>query len=540
MQLRRHQTEMAEHGATIAAKKERFRMLAHVACGGGKSWLPPLLMKALPENIKLCWVVPRLALQSQAVKGSKDDFAIDFRDSGNDTNPSRGLRGVVITQQAFSQNVALWVDEFRRHPYILLIDEPHHAKVSRAGVNNALANAIEKTERHVFGVVLMTGTLHTGDGQYIHGIEYVESDGGFETATESGFDYFIRYSRRDALEEGSIIPIEFFHDDGPVKWESLSTGEETQIRLSSADRKQEGNAIWTAINTGLATSLFERGYAHWKEKGNKLLVVCHSQARAKKFYADLLARGERAFLAVSDNDEAMSHIDAFKETPKACLVTCAMAYEGLDEKKLSHVICLTHIRSVPWIEQMLARVWRADKGKSCCYAFVPDDPRMNRVIDRIKSEEPDRKSATTGEAGNGGGGSTERDALPVSSDHLLTRRTLLDDDLAAGAYSEKQLKAIETLVSLGIDPNSANLQALVKELRSKTCESSNGHITPKQREKALCCEIANICREIDGKRSLEFGSTQKALIRTTRRPIGEMGVEELRRTLGYVKNLASR
>ena len=38
------------------------------------------------------------------------------------------------------------------------------------------------------------------------------------------------------------------------------------------------------------------------------------------------------------------------------LVTVAMAYEGLDAPEVAGVAALTHIRSRPWLEQMLARV----------------------------------------------------------------------------------------------------------------------------------------------------------------------------------------
>jgi len=44
------------------------------------------------------------------------------------------------------------------------------------------------------------------------------------------------------------------------------------------------------------------------------------------------------------------------------LVTVAMAYEGLNIPAVSHIICLTRIRSAPWIEQMTARANRIDKN----------------------------------------------------------------------------------------------------------------------------------------------------------------------------------
>lgn len=538
---RKHQAEMVQAAKRIATERKKFRMLAHVACGAGKSWLPPILISEMPSDMLLCWVVPRLALQSQAVVDAKINFGIELRDSGNEANPSRGKRGVVITHQAFSLSPDLWLQEFKSRKYILVVDEPHHAKESRSEDLNQLASAIRMCGPHVVGLVYMTGTLHTSDSRMVHGVTYEHDPAtGGEVPTNKGFDYHIRYSRKDALDENAIVPIEFFHDDGPVKWESLSTGDETEITLSQADKKQEGDAIWTALSTELAVSLFDRGYRHWKAHGDKLLVVCHSQQVATRYHKDLLSRGEKSFLAVTDNEDALADIGRFKNTGKACLVTCAMAYEGLDERSLSHVISLTHIRSTPWIEQMLARVWRALPGKKKCYAFVPDDPRMNRVIESIKKEESDCKfnKVTSGGGGESGGG--DRDSIPIGSKHSATRHSGLDTDVAVARYNEKQQQAFDSLVTLGVDPTGESFLGILKELSQLVEPKVNGNITSKQRETALRNEIVSLCRERDSHKNNAFGTAQKLLIRKTNKSILLMTEEELRKVLGYVKNIAAR
>ena len=42
------------------------------------------------------------------------------------------------------------------------------------------------------------------------------------------------------------------------------------------------------------------------------------------------------------------------------LVTAAMAYEGLDAPEVAVMAALTHTRSRPWLEQMVARATRVD------------------------------------------------------------------------------------------------------------------------------------------------------------------------------------
>jgi superfamily II DNA or RNA helicase len=539
VEYRKHQQEMKEIAEKIATCRKKFRMLCHVVCGGGKSWMPYILMNELPLSLRLCWVVPRSALQEQAVGETVGNHGIILRDAGNETDPCRGHRGVVVTQQSFSLNPELWRDEFKRHSYVLVVDEPHHAKVSFKGESNSLASAVAMTEEHCFGVVYMTGTLTTGDNRMIYGVDYIDSPTGKGVyPVESGFDYYIRYSRADAREENAIVPIKFFHHDGPVKWESLRLGVEVETKLSEASREQESNAIWTALSTQMATGLFDRGYKHWKQRGQSLLVLCNTQSKAREYHERLLRLGEKSFLAVTENTEASDSIREFKKTPNGCLVTCAMAYEGLDHKPLSHVICLTHIRSAPWIEQALARVWRSSPGKTDCYAFVPDDPRMNRVIDEIKAEEPDVKRPNDGGGGGGGPGGND-DAIPIDGQHADTRFSSLDEDVRAAIFNQKQLAAIDALKQLGLGEESEAVQSVIHALSGVDNPSMNGGVTPKQREKALRCKIADLCRKIDNDRELDFGTTQKSLIRKTKKSTSDMTESELREVLAYVENVVS-
>jgi superfamily II DNA or RNA helicase len=538
-QYRTHQQDTKRISQDIvAARKLRFRALLHVVCGGGKSWLPAILMESMPVNLKLCWVVPRLALQSQAVKGTAKDFGLILRDSGNDVDPCRGRRGVVVTHQAVTQSIDLWVQEFRRNKYILVIDEPHHAKVFKNGEKNALAKFIEAVEPYAAGVVYMTGTLSTSDSSKIYGIEYELNVEGKESPTYSGFDYVVRYKREDGLRESALVPIEFFHHDGPVKWECLKSGETTEVMLSEAERCDESSAIWTALSTELAESLFERGYAHWKANGNKLLVVCDSQSNAKKWHEELLRRGEKVFLAISENEDALKDIEKFKSATRSCLVTCAMAYEGLDEKPLSHVISLTHIRSVPWIEQMLARVWRADEGKSTCYAFVTDDPRMRRVIDKIKSEEPDAKSSKVGSGGDGPG---ERSVAPVESRHEITRVSGLDHESQYPEMNIQQQQAYEALISLGIDPSDEHFCGIIQQLATVTSEPLEKTLSDKEAESELRAAIKDKCSKIDREKfDCKWGSMYRNLYKVNGKPIDRLNLDQLRRTYSYVESILTR
>src|SRR4051794_585381 len=74
------------------------------------------------------------------------------------------------------------------------------------------------------------------------------------------------------------------------------------------------------------------------------------------------------------------------------LVTVAMAYEGLDNPAITYIACLTHIRSYPWIEQMVARATRYDPEAGpwelqSAHIFVPDDQKMQDVLKLIQDEQ---------------------------------------------------------------------------------------------------------------------------------------------------------
>ena len=77
-------------------------------------------------------------------------------------------------------------------------------------------------------------------------------------------------------------------------------------------------------------------------------------------------------LAVSEERGAHETLAAFRLTPEpSVLVTVAMAYEGLDAPEVAVVAALTHIRSRPWLEQMVARATRVGIDYAGAWAARP-------------------------------------------------------------------------------------------------------------------------------------------------------------------------
>jgi hypothetical protein len=128
-------------------------------------------------------------------------------------------------------------------------------------------------------------------------------------------------------------------------------------------------------------------------------VVAPDQAQARRYLDHLRARlpeGRRlldARLAVSEERDAPEVLAAFRLLPQpAILVTVAMAYEGLDAPEVAVVASLTHIRSRPWLEQMIARATRVDPHAGPWEAqralvLHPDDLLFRAFRWRIETEQ---------------------------------------------------------------------------------------------------------------------------------------------------------
>lgn len=340
----------------------------------------------------------------------------------------------MTTYQTVINEPELWADEIKRFPYILTLDECHHCNGGN-GYDRAMAKVVAQAKI----VNLMTGTLEASNDKQIGGIPYRQTAGGMlpdlpdmNGGSSDGIDLYIRYSRREALLEDAIVPMRFHWHDGPVEFEE--NGIVKKMRLNEAPDDEKSSAIYTALNTQLAKDLLWNGVQHWKQnkrQQDKLLVVVDSQPRAKEYRDLLLSWGVHSGLAISDEPEAHSQVQSFRESVLPALVSVQMAYEGLDVPAISHLICLTHIRSRPWIEQAMARAWRATPSKIECHAFVPQDPMMVDIIQSIEADQQRVLQIKTERQASAGSGNKNRDRLtvPIGSELDTVTQTHLDEDI---------------------------------------------------------------------------------------------------------------
>jgi len=105
------------------------------------------------------------------------------------------------------------------------------------------------------------------------------------------------------------------------------------------------------------------------------------------------AQADTIRLATSSEADAHESLASYRrQAEPSVLVTVAMAYEGLDAPEVAVVAALTHIRSRPWLEQMVARATRVDPhagdyATQRALVFHPDDPLFARFRLRMETEQ---------------------------------------------------------------------------------------------------------------------------------------------------------
>lgn len=384
--LRYHQQKIVDACRDILSGEEIKEIVLSVTPGGGKSFVPVILAENLIPAIadKICWVVPRNALKYQGEGEFADprwntEKRIRAADNGSDL--SRGLDGYVTTYQAIGQNPECHETEFVKHKYILFLDECHH--VAQGSMwHKALAPLV----KNAVLVVKASGTLSRGDGNKIAFMPYTENH--VDLSNVPGRRVII-YGRNRAIADGAIMQVKFRTVDAEAEWEELD-GSKGNSKLSG---EESAKALFTALRTEFADYLLDSALEEFRVirsdyENAKMLVVAPNIEIAKAYWSHLADSGYETRIATSeDTPQARRNLDDFKIGKYRVLVTVAMAYEGLNVPEVSVICCLSHIRSVPWLEQCFARANRLAPGKKGAVVFAPADWSFKKAVKMIKNEE---------------------------------------------------------------------------------------------------------------------------------------------------------
>lgn len=415
--LRSHQTEFQKICREIKLSQQLRRVILHVCPGGGKSAIPVIaaheLVPAIGEFVG--WITPRENLRYQGETAftagwlrSLIGHNNEARATANDADLLRGKIGYVTTYQALiaarsyrpNPHLAL----FRRKRGILILDEPNHL-----AVGEDFAAAVEPLIEEAAVVVLMGGHFTRHDDQRIAFLDYLPPDSqnrSFVDLTQSERQRTIRYSLSDATREHAIIKINFELRDAKAGWDvEDDNGVLLPDQIASfvgASRSRTKKALFTALNTELFDELIAEAVQFWRDRRrhnprSRLFIVAPSISQAERAYQQLQKMNVHdAGIAHSEDAAALETIERFQHKRRPhlnVLSSVAMVYEGMDVPEADVLVCLTHIRSREWIEQVLHRVTRHDRTNQLPWEqqfatiFAPRDRFFVELMAEIKADQ---------------------------------------------------------------------------------------------------------------------------------------------------------
>lgn len=534
--------------------------------GSGKGTLPVILTATLFPKVadKIIVVVPRDALREQAEEKFNERALQQYLGATHsiyglstirqDIDLSHGTNGFVTTYDAIRHADQNTLRSFmRRYRCAVVLDECHH--VARGSANEeALAVAVEHAAFRLLG----SGTLERGDKKQISYLPYLPSVGR-ETLVDagSGDHHWISYSLDQALAEQAVIRTEFHHLQGKAEWIDHA-GERCSVDRLGTDKSGVFAALQTEFGVQLLRACLDSFEGRRKKSPSaKMLVVCASISQANKYLELLRSWGvPHCDKAVSKEDgsdtaggNAKAAIKSFKDANGIrVLVTVAMAYEGLDVPAITHIACLTHIRSAPWILQMILRAGRFDPcagpyAGQLAEVFLPDDDLMLAVLEAFKAAMNRALLSRPGPGPSDPPGPpppTRNNIIPISSAHDETRMSdwfgenEMDADETAWVMAYREKWGLLHMSPLEVKKMLADAEADRRTPRPSKPDSAES-TTPRERMDALRVAIQNHCNAYAKQQGLDYKELNVRVIRRFDKKRGVMNEAELKEVWSWVQ-----
>jgi superfamily II DNA or RNA helicase len=523
--LRQHQQEFLETCRLIKSREGLRKVVASIVPGGGKSALPVIAASELIPYVgdRIAWITPRENLRIQAESAftagwlrSLLGHSNEVREAVNEADPLRDKIGYATTYQALvaarSYSLNPHINVFNQHRMVLFLDELQHAYVD-GEFDLALRPLVERATV----VVIMSGGLSRNDQKRIANLDYLERDAKgrcYVDLNSNPKQAVIMYGLADATREHAIIKINFELCDCEAEWDIADeddriVDEGSIATFDGATVKDTSKGINVALRTEFFETLLEQAAVFWKDRRKHnprslFLVVAPYISEAQRALKILNKIGISAAIATSDDPKnAQDAIERFRKGEVICLVTVAMAYEGMDAPQADVLACLTHVRSREWIEQMIHRVTRWDVKNPLRWehqfatVFAPKDRFFREIMAEMKAEQaPYVKEAMSPPPPpppppNGSklrarqSAMTDRTAEtfndpPVEGDE---HRQLTDAMMAAEIHGAIPISAAQKFFAAMMSPDSA------------TQPEAEDVLEPRKREKKLRDQIVGLQRE---------------------------------------------
>lgn len=304
------------------------------------------------------------------------------------------VHGAVITyQQVATAPTAI----ARAAPGAFVIcDEIHHAGTDRSW-GDALAAAFDGAERRL----ALSGTPFRSDTAPIPFVRYV--------ADEAVPDF--RYGYAEALADGGVVrPVRFPRMDGQMEWRDRDGASWSATFTDPLARQRANQRLRTALSLDgdWLPAVLEAADAKLRavrqdHPGAAGLVIAGDQDHARGIAALLRQRcGQPATVAVSDDPGASERIAAFASGDAPWLVAVRMVSEGVDIPRLRVGVFATTTTTELFFRQAVGRLvrWTPGLGEQTAWLFVPDDPRLTGMADRIAEERRHQLDSRNAAAGD--------------------------------------------------------------------------------------------------------------------------------------------
>lgn len=272
----------------------------------------------------------------------------------------------------------------------VVCDEIHHAGSDRSW-GEALATAFDGAERRL----ALSGTPFRSDTAPIPFVRY-EDD-------EAVPDF--RYGYAEALADGGVVrPVRFPRVDGHMEWRD---GDGASWEATFADplaRQRANQRLRTALSLEgdwlpavLRSADAQLRAVRQHHPGAAGLVIASDQEHARGI-ATLLRQqcGQDAVVAVSDDPTASQRIAGFAGSDQPWLVAVRMVSEGVDIPRLRLGVFATTTTTELFFRQAVGRLvrWTPGLEEQTAWLYVPADPRLTAMADRIAEERRHRLRRT--------------------------------------------------------------------------------------------------------------------------------------------------
>lgn len=290
--------------------------------------------------------------------------------------------GIVITYQQLSGSrtaIRRLVTSSQR--VFVIFDEIHHV-AENARWGSAVGMAFSEAYRRL----MLTGTPFRHDESKITFVTYKHG--------QAVIDF--RYTYRQALKEGVVVPIFFPTIGGKVRWSRGDVEFESDFD-QVVSQKGRADRLDTAIepdNKWLRSVIKDanKRLDEMRESGHSEaagLIICKDQAHAQAVAA-LVKQVTRKtpVIAISDIADSAERIEAFKCSSDKWLVAVRMVSEGVDIPRLRVGVYATNITTELFFRQVIGRFIRTVPGleDQSAFLYIPRDPLIVQYAQDIQEE----------------------------------------------------------------------------------------------------------------------------------------------------------